>query len=191
MINENKLKLFFMQNLLLESDLAKLERSGISIDHIKTLNKKEVVDEELFELDIVKEAKKMADFYTLYYALENSIRRFISERLLEKHGGTWWESKVPEDVKVEVKKRQKDENDSGMSIRSEDPLAYTTFGELIKIFNSNWSDFSDTIRSQKAMQDILSKLNGIRGVVAHSCNLNEDEIDRFKLLIKDWLRIQS
>ena len=31
----------------------------------------------------------------------------------------------------------------------------------------------------------------IRNVIAHSCELNEDEIARLKLLIKDWLRIQS
>lgn len=191
MDTQNEVKLFLMQNLLVESDLAKLEKSGIDIGHIKTLNKNELVDEELFEAEIVKEAREMADFYSLYYSLENSIRRFISERLQEKYGGTWWDQKIPEEVKIEVKKRQKEENDSGMSIRSEDPLAYTTFGELIKIFNANWIDFSDTIRSQKAMGDILSKLNGIRGVVAHSCRLNKDEIDRFKLLIKDWLRIQS
>ena len=78
-----------------------------------------------------------------------------------------------------------------MSIRSEDPLTYTNFGELIGIFDANWADFSDTLRSQKAMQQILSQFNKIRNVVAHSCELNEDEINRFKLLAKDWFRIQS
>ena len=78
-----------------------------------------------------------------------------------------------------------------MSIRSEDPLMYTNFGELIDIFNANWIDFSDTLRSQKAMQQILGQFNQIRNVVAHSADLNEDEITRFKLLIKDWFRIQS
>ncbi len=45
--------------------------------------------------------------------------------------------------------------------------------------------------SQKAMQQILSQFNKIRNVVAHSRELNEDEITRFKLLVKDWFRIQS
>jgi len=40
------------------------------------------------------------------------------------------------------------------------------------------------------MQTILSQFK-IRNVVAHSCALNEDEITRFKLLVKDWFRIQS
>jgi hypothetical protein len=149
------------------------------------------VDVELFESDILQEARKMADFYELYYSLENSIRRLISERLSEKHGATWWKDKVPTGVQKNVDEKQKEERDTIMSIRSDDPLDYTNFGELIDIFNANWADFSDTLRSPKAMQGILSQFNKIRNVVAHSCALNEDEITRFKLLVKDWFRIQS
>jgi hypothetical protein len=184
-------KLFGMHNLMLESELSKLEGSGIQIEHVKTIQKAEVVDVELFENDILQEARKMADFYVLYYSLENSIRRLISERLAERHGLTWWKSKVPPGLQAEVEKKQKEERDTTMSIRSEDPLTYTNFGELISIFDANWVDFSDTLRSQKAMQQILSQFNKIRNVVAHSCELNEDEITRFKLLVKDWFRIQS
>ncbi len=191
MNNEGTLKLFGMQNLILESELKKLEESGIQIEHTKTIQNAEIVDVELFEIDILQEARRMADFYTIYYALENSIRRLISGRLLEKHGPTWWKDKVPPGVQTEVAKKQKEELDTTMSIRSEDPLAYTNFGELISIFDANWGDFSDTLRSQKAMQSILSQFNKIRNTVAHSCELNEDEITRFKLSVKDWFRIQS
>jgi len=185
------IKLFGMQNLLLESELRKLEESGIQIEHTKTIQKSEIVDVELFESDILQEAQRMADFYVIYYALENSVRRLISERLSEKHGPAWWKDTVPEGVRNEVAKKQKDEMDSIMSIRSEDPLAYTNFGELISIFDANWKDFSDTLRSQKAMQLILAQFNRIRNTVAHSCELNDDEISRFKLSVKDWFRIQS
>lgn len=191
MSTADDLKLFGMQNLILESELQKLEESGMRIEHVRTIQRAEVVDVELFESDIRQEARKMADFYAIYYSLENSIRRLISERLSEKHGANWWTSKVPEGVQKEVEKKQKDEKDTAMSVRSDDPLDYTNFGELIDIFNANWSDFSDTLRSPKAMQTILSQFNKIRNVVAHSCALNEDEITRFKLLVKDWFRIQS
>ena len=185
------LKLFGMHNLLLESELRTIEESGIQIEHSKTIQKAEIVDVELFESDILQEAQRMADFYAIYYSLENSIRRLISGRLLEKHGATWWKDKVPEGVRREVEKKQKEELDTTMSVRSEDPLAYTNFGELISIFDANWADFSDTLRSQKAMQQILAQFNKIRNVVAHSCELNDDEITRFKLFVKDWFRIQS
>lgn len=188
---DDLIKLFGMQNLLLESELKKLEDSGVQIEHNKTIQKAEIVDVDLFENDILVEARRMADFYVIYYALENSIRRLISERLSEKHGPNWWNEKVPENVRNEVAKKQKEERDTTMSIRSEDPLAYTNFGELIPIFSSNWADFSDTLRSEKAMYQILSQFNKIRNTVAHSCELNEDEITRFKLSVKDWFRIQS
>lgn len=185
------LKLFGMHNLLLESELEKLEAKGIQIEHTKTIVRAEVVDVDLFEIDILQEARKMADFYAIYYAVENSIRRLIRERLEDKHGPTWWKSNVPAGVQTEVDKKQRDELDTPMSIRSDDPLTYTNFGELISIFDANWADFSDTLRSQKAMQQILAQFNKIRNVVAHSCVLNDDEITRFKLMVKDWFRIQS
>lgn len=188
---DDLIKLFGMQNLLLESELKKLEDSGIQIGHAKTIQQAEIVDVDLFESDIVQEARRMADFYAIYYALENSIRRLISGRLSEKHGANWWKEKVPPGVQTEVEKKQQDERDTAMSIRSEDPLAYTNFGELISIFDANWDDFDDTLRSPKAMRVILSQFNKIRNVVAHSSPLNEDEITRFKLLVKDWFRIQS
>lgn len=175
----DELKLFGMQNLLLETELHKLETRGIQIEHTKTIVKAEVVDVDLFENTIMKEARKMADFYVLYYAIENSIRRLISETLEEKYGPTWWAAKVPEKVRPEVEKKQKEERESAMVIRSEDPLTYTNFGELIDIFAANWADFSDILRSEKSMRVTLSQLNKVWNLVAHSGRLHQDEIDRF------------
>lgn len=186
----DKLKLFSMKNLMLESDLIGLEKSGVEIGHVKTIKKDEVIDLELFEFDIRKQARRMADFYVIYYALENSIRRLVSETLKEKYGLNWWGEKIPKDVQDEARRKQEQEKDSVISLRSEDPLSYANFGELIKIFEANWNDFSAMIRSKKAMKQILSQLNMLRNIIAHSCELNEDEITRFELLIKDWMRLQ-
>ncbi len=46
--------------------------------------KDNVVDTELFEADIISQARRMADFYVLYYSLENTIRHLISGRLQEQ-----------------------------------------------------------------------------------------------------------
>jgi hypothetical protein len=186
----NVLQLFSMKNLIIEKELEKVEASGIDIDHKKSVKTEAVVDTDLFEYEILKAGRKMADFYILYYSLENSIRKLISGRLSEKYGPNWWDHKVPDGVKNNVRDKQNKEKDTVMSIRSEDPLSYTNFGELIDILNKNWNDFSDTIRSQKSMQAVLGQFGQLRNVIAHSCELNEDDIDRFKLLIKDWYRIQ-
>lgn len=182
---------FAFRNLMLETDLIELEESGIDLQHIDTISQKDIVDKELFEHDILADARKMARFYVYYYAFENSIRRLISGRLEEKYGINWWELKAPKGVKDNVSDNQKKEKDTAMAIRSENPMDYTNFGELIDIINTNWEDFSDTIRSKKAMESVISQFGKIRNVIAHSCELEEDDIFRLKLLIKDWFRIQS
>lgn len=187
----DKLKLFGMQNLMLETSLSKLEESGMEIGHVGTLSKQEIVDNDLFEMDIRMSAQRMADFYVVYYCFENSVRRLISGTLSEKYGANWWDTKVPEDIKREVKEKEEKEKDSVMSIRSEDPLSYTNFGELIPIIEMNWTDFADRLRSKKGVTETLGKFNQVRNVIAHSCELKEDEIIRLKLIVKDWLRLQN
>jgi len=188
----DKVEFFGMKNLILETELLKLEKNGLEIGHADTIKKEEVVDPELFEIDIRKSAKKMADYYVLYYCLENTIRRMIKDTLFEKHGANWWDTQVPEDVKNSVKEIQNKEQNSVMSVRAiDDPLAYTTLGELIPILEKNWSSFSDLLRSKKGVNQTLSQLNQTRSVIAHSVELNDDEISRMKLLIKDWQRQQS
>jgi len=176
---------------MLEADLARLESGGIEIGHAATIKSHELVDPDLFESDIRAQARRMADFYVLYFSLENTIRRLIAGRLAEKHGVEWWGQKVPNGVRESVAEKQRKEKDSPMSVRSDDPLTYTNFGELIDVLNANWQDFADTLRSQKAVQQILSQFNQIRNVIAHSAELNQDEITRFTLLIKDWFRIYA
>jgi hypothetical protein len=188
---KDRLRLFGMRNLMLEADLIALEKRGVELGHAQTLQKDELVDTDLFETDIRQAARRMADFYVLYYSLENTIRRLIAGRLLEKHGIDWWNQKVPAGVKASVADKQKKEKDTPMSIRSDDPLTYSNFGELIDILNANWVDFADTLRSQKAAQQILAHFNLVRNVIAHSVELNDDEILRFQLLVKDWFRISG
>lgn len=133
----------------------------------------------------------MARFYIYYFAFENSLRRLISGRLKEKYGINWWDLKAPTGVKQNVSKNQEKELETAMAIRSDEPMFYANFGELIDLINANWEDFSDTIRSKKAMESVVSQFSKIRNVIAHSCELEEDDIFRLKLLIKDWFRILS
>lgn len=183
-------RVFGMRNFQTEADLLKLEADGLDIGHAQTIEQKEIVDIELFEEAIRKQARKMSSFYYLYFCIENSVRNLITGRLQEKYGADWWNTKVPIDVKTEVERLREDEQNSTTSIRSEEPIFYTNFSDLIKIIESNWDDFSDTLRSKKAAVAALRALNRIRNPIAHSCELDDDEIQRFQLAIKDWQRIQ-
>jgi hypothetical protein len=188
----DQLLAFGMKNLALESALAKIEEQGIDIGHLQTIKKDEIVDPELFDQDILQSAKRMADFYVLYYCLENSIRRLIRDTLSEKYGNDWWSTNVPAGVKDEVKKRQDNEKNSVMAVRPfEDHLSYTSLGELIPIIQTNWIDFSDKLKSEKAVLQTLYQFNQTRNIIAHSFELPPHEILRLKLLIKDWQQIQT
>lgn len=81
----DRIKLFGMQNLILENDLADIEQNGIEIGHSKTVEERGVIDIEIFETDIRKQAKQMVDLYYLLFCLENSIRKLIAERLKVKY----------------------------------------------------------------------------------------------------------
>ena len=178
---EDEFLKFGMKNLILEKELEKIQKNGIDIGYESKKINNNTVDTELFEHEILVKAKRMADFYVIYFCLENSIRKLISDVLNEKYGINWWDDKVPDDIKKEVIKKQKKELETSMSIRSDDSLSYLNFGELITIFDSNWKDFKDLLRSQRSVQDVLSQFNKIRNVIAHSCELHEDEISRFRI----------
>ena len=188
---EDQILLFRIRNQMAEGALDRIQRSGIDIGHTIIKEKDKTVDTDLFESEILNKARKMADFYILYFSLENSVRKLITQVLSEKYGVGWWDLKVPKGVKETVNKLQKEERDTAMSFRSEDNLAYTNFGELIDIFNCNWRDFADLLRSRRSVEETLSQFNNVRNIIAHSCELNDDEILRFKILIKDWQRIQT
>ena len=188
---DEQLQLFGMRNLLLEAEFARLEERGIEIGHAKTIQRETLVDVELFDRDIRVEARRMADFYVVYYCLENTVRRLIAERLQDKHGASWWDTAVPNGIKQAVAEKQLQEKETVLAIRSDDPLSYINFGELSAIIESYWNSFSDTIRSKKAMQQTLSQFNQIRNVIAHSCSLSPNDTARLKLLVNDWLNIQT
>ncbi len=90
---DEQIQLFGMRNLLLEAEFAQLEERGLEIGHAKTIQRDTLVDVELFDRDIRLEARRMADFYVVYYCLENTVRRLIAERLsdLVGHGGPQWD----------------------------------------------------------------------------------------------------
>jgi hypothetical protein len=142
-----------------------------------------------FEHTVRAEASEMARHYELFYCLEQSIRKLISETLEEAEGAKWWDAKVPPAILQEVKDRIQKELDSGITQRSEEPIDFTTFGELSGIIISNWALFNTIFTSRKAVERVMSNLNTLRNPIAHCCPLSEDEADRLRLAVKDWFRM--
>lgn len=48
-------------------------------------------------------AERMAEFYQIFYMLENDIRKFVQDVLYETYEDQWWTKYVPEAVKSYAK----------------------------------------------------------------------------------------
>lgn len=187
---KNRIKLFALNNLAIEAAVQRVER-----EHNLDLGHRPVAQGGLdetyypqFDEKIRREAAEMSAHYRVFYCLENSIRSLISEVLFERHGADWWDKSAPENVKSHVAGTQKKERESGIAVRSHDPIDYTTFGELGEIIKSNWPEFTDIFQDIRALEKVIATLNVLRGPIAHCKPLAEDEVLRLHLSVRDWFR---
>lgn len=191
---EEQIKLFGISNQLLENDLDRVERE-IAIDLDRGHEAKMEKDQDYYpqlDREVRQEASSMSKHYEIFYSLENSIRRLISETLEASTTGEWWESEcVPEKIKADAKGRMVRERDAGITPRSAEPIDFTNFGELGEIIKANRDVFGSIFRSQKAVERVLANLNTLRGPIAHCSPLAEDEIVRLRLSVRDWFRLME
>jgi hypothetical protein len=193
MSNLDKIKLFSIANSLTEYHLDNIEEKydlELQREPKEEIQKKEYYLQ--FDSNFRKEARLMAEHYEVFYCLEKSIRALILELMNEKYGENWWDEKVSDPIKANVKSNIKRDEDSGFTIRSEERIDYTTFGELSQIVSSNWEAFEELFkRGQKSFQRIMTNLNQLRGPIAHCSPFAEDEIVRLELTVKDWFRLME
>ncbi|TDK36739.1 hypothetical protein E2F50_07395 [Rhizobium deserti] len=186
----DRIRLFALNNLAIEAAIQRVERDyEVDLGHLPPNEQK--IDETYypqFEQKIRREAAEMSAHYRVFYCLENSIRSLVVDVLFEKHGEQWWHVRVPENVKSHVASTRKKEKEFGVSVRSQEAIDYTTFGELSEIIKSNWSDFNDIFQDIKALERVTATLNVLRGPIAHCKPLAEDEVVRLHLSIRDWFR---
>lgn len=188
------IKLFGVSNQLVEADLARIEQEhNISIrkDQTSVVEKDEAYYPQFSE-SIRNDAKTTAQHYEIFYCLERSIREVISDAMKTEVGTGWWDSgRIPQPIKSEVGKRIQKDIDSGTTIRSSEPIDFTTFGELGQIIISNWDVFGSIFNSQKAVERVMANLNTLRGPIAHCAVLAEDEVVRLRLSLRDWFRLME
>lgn len=191
---EDQVKAFGMTNMLLEADLEAIEKKYDL--ELKARERSEAASEieqayfPQFESALREEASQMARNYELFYCLEKTIRKQISELLESKHGERWWKVPVvPQHIVGEVKKRIQREKESGITPRSSDELDYTNFGELGEIIKTNWPLFASVFNNLRAVEKVVFNLNTLRNPIAHCSFLAEDEKLRLELSLRDWFRL--
>ena len=85
--------------------------------------------------------------------LEQSIRKLIIETLAEAEPGDWWGSgRIPPDIVTAAEGLIQSEDDGGITRRSDEPIDYTTFGQLAVIINTNWEVFGAIFRSRRPVE---------------------------------------
>lgn len=169
-----------------------------SVELLRKRSESEAIDRirsdfyEQFDEAIRTQAASMSGHYELFYAFENSIRDLVSQVLQSSLGANWWDEAVPDEVKQNVQKSIDRERDAAVTARSTEPVDYTTFGELSVIIERNFdSAFGDIFNSRKGVVSILSRLNVLRGPIAHCSPLAEDEVMRLNLSLRDWFRLME
>ncbi len=191
---QDSIKLFGISNQLLENELDRIERDyaiDLGRGYQKSLQKDESYYPQI-DRSIRSEASLMAKNYEIFYSLEKSIRTLINESLEDAEDENWWESgRVPNSVKQSAEDRMQREIDTGTTLRSNDPIDFTTFGEPGEIIKNNWDVFGAIFTSPKAVERVMSNLNTLRGPIAHCSPLAEDEVLRLRLSVRDWFRLME
>jgi hypothetical protein len=143
----------------------------------------------LLDDDVVTRARRMATVYTAIASFENSVRYFISKKLLEEIGADWWEKSVSEKIRTKAESRRDEENKIRWHARRGDSLLnYTEFGDLHSIISQNWELFEDHLQEQEWVRDIINTLERSRNVIMHSGELENEDIERIGQKIRDWVR---
>lgn len=188
MIPESDVELFVLKSAVIKAELDKaLGKTG----NEEPLGPKSTMSPLFAQIsgDIRANAEKMAEYYKLFYMLENDIRSFIDATLTASHGSDWWGQCAPESARNECEMNRKRELDSGVTARSESPLDYVTFGQLGEIIRKNYTQFGGVLSSEGALNRAMYSLNLLRGPIAHCGILAEDEVARLKLAVTDWFRL--
>lgn len=146
---------------------------------------------DLLDEEFILSAKKMASVYVAINAFENSVRKFVQDRLLEEIGAEWWQNNVSKPIRDQADKRRKDEEQIRWhGSRGNSMIFYTQMGDLANIMASqdNLQYFQPYIQSVEWARQIFNSLERSRNVIMHGGELSMHDIERVSMNIRDWIR---
>jgi hypothetical protein len=194
---DEALKVFGLTAQLIEHELDQVENSlGLDLGRGDKSLEATSQDHDYYpqiEQAIRTEAAAMAPHYEMFYSLEKTIRSLVADTLEAEDGESWWSAgnRIPPRIKSDCEHRRQREIDTGNTPRSDEELDFATFGELSEIIKSNWDVFGSLFKSAKAVENVMAKLNMLRGPIAHCSPLAEDEVMRLRLTVRDWFRLME
>jgi hypothetical protein len=137
----------------------------------------------------VAKARATAIVYAAIAAFENSVRALVTKTLIERFKEQWWDQGVTANIRDRAQKRMEDERTAKWHAqRGQDPINYTTFGDLKNIMQNNWDAFEDLIGTLQWVSGIFDVIERSRNVIMHSGNLEPEDIERLGVNIRDWVK---
>ncbi len=160
---------------------------------IKILKIKETqIDDPLLPQRVIVDAKKMAEVYPLIYIFENSARNFIRKAMNKAFPEGWWnEKRIPVDPFRKANSRKDEEGKNPWhGTRSSNMLDYVDLDEVEKVISRNAETltpyFKGLPKDIEWLKIKIKELYPSRNVIAHCNPLSNDDIERVKVICRDW-----
>jgi hypothetical protein len=195
--SDRGIELFCLKNAVITNSMRQMLRDQGNIIHKTELEKITdlLVQSHISQVEekIRNEARRMSEFYEIFYILENDIRSFVEDIMRDAAGADWWLLKVPPSVQDTAKKNVDREANEGLPPRSSRMIDYINFGELGDIISQNWIIFDGVFSSAAKNRVIrfINRLNLARNAIAHCTLLAETEVVRLKILVSDWYKLME
>ena len=178
---------FVFRGLLTEEALDLAGRPRRASTELDAAEIAEALSFELFEDDLLDQARNMAIVYTAVATFEVSVRRFVKKVLMDVYGEEWWDKGVSEKIRKFVDNRRTDEEKvKWHGIRGDDLLSYTELGHLPQIMQQNWGHFEGYVPRIDWATSLFSTLERSRNVIMHSGILSFPDVERIGMNIRDW-----
>ena len=149
-------------------------------------------DDPILSSEKINEAIEMARLYPLIYVLENSAREFIDRIMTAHYGKNWWDSQVPEHLKIkkDVKKRMsEDEKNSWHQRRGARPIDHLDLIDLPALMEEIDIEkivVPNIIPSLKWFRQLIEEVYKSRCVVCHMNPLDKNNIQAVTVWFKYW-----
>ncbi len=182
---------FAFRGMLAEQALDKAGRKQYATDDAffsDDLAKKLHFDE--IDPKYVEQSKTMITVFATITAFENATREFVFSVLVEHYKTEWWIKGVQNNIRTRAESRKEAESKIKWHVsRGDAMMSYLDFGDLVKIMLSseNWSLFQPYVDSQDWLRALFDDIEKSRNVIMHSGVLDEYDIARVGLNIRDWL----
>jgi HEPN superfamily Swt1-like protein len=187
MIDTGGLYEFAFRGLLTEEALDRAGRLHRNLSGIDDTTVGERVGLDSLDDAFVAAAKRMAIVYAAVAAFENSVRKLISDILLEAVGEGWWESSVSQSIRKRAESRREEEEKIKWHGQRGDALInYTELGDLANIIRNSWQYFEPHIPSIEWATSIIAVIERSRNVIMHSGGLSMEDVERVGINIRDW-----